>query len=129
MCFNIGMVYSVDFGCRVQQLVPAGFHTDLHMCDHAFKNKDRDGGRDSDDYSIMTISSTELKMFAKVLTGPLQWVAEILLGHQKTCTVKGGIIQSKVQLIYTILEVVKDDKQAVLINWVQSKGLDRFDNP
>lgn len=62
--------------------------------------------------------NTELKVLAKILMEHLQSVARILLGSEKTCAVKGWTIQSNLYLIHTILEGIRDDEQAALINLI-----------
>lgn len=46
----------------------------------------------------------------------------------QTCAVKGQIIQSNLHLIRTMIEGVKDDDKAALINLDLSKAFDRVDH-
>ena len=90
--------------------------------------KDKGGGGNLDNYRPITLLNTELKILAKILTERLQLVADRLLGPEQTCAVKGRTIQSNLHLIRTILEGVKDDDCAALINLDQSKAFDRVDH-
>ncbi|CAE1313253.1 unnamed protein product [Acanthosepion pharaonis] len=70
----------------------------------------------------------QLKILAKILQERLQSVAKSLLGPEQTCSVRGRTIQSNLHLIRTIIEGVKDDEEAALINLDQSKAFDRIDH-
>ncbi len=90
--------------------------------------KGKGGGGKLDDYRPITLLNTELKIMAKILQERLQSVAESLLGPEQTCSVRGRTIQSNLHLIRTIIEGVKDDEEAALINLDQSKAFDRVDH-
>lgn len=60
--------------------------------------------------------SRELIIWGMILTESLHSVAEIFLGTEQTCAVKGRIIQRNLHLIRPILEVLKDGEKATLIN-------------
>lgn len=99
-------------------MVPAGVHPQSDL----LKNGQ---GWYLDDYRLITLLNAELKILAKILMGCFQSVAKSLLGLEQTCAVKRWTIQNNLHLICTILEGVKDDKQAAQIKLDQSKAFDR----
>lgn len=74
------------------------------------------------DYYPITLPNTVLKISNKILMECLQSGTEILSGVEKNCVVKGRTIQSKLHLMHTVLEGVKNDVQAALINLDLSIG-------
>ena len=68
--------------------------------------------------------NTELKILARVLANPLQLVISDLIGTVQNNAVKGRSIQDNLHLVRKILEGLKDDTKAALINLVQSKVLE-----
>ena len=81
-----------------------------------------------DDYRPITLLSTELKILARILANRLQLVVGDLIGLEQNYAVKGRSIQNNLHLIRTILEGIKDDDEAALINLDQSKAFDRVDH-
>ena len=80
---------------------------------------------DIDDYRPITLLNTELKILARVLANRLQLVISDLVGPEQNCTVKGRSILDNLHLVRQILEGIKDDSKATLINLDQSKAFDR----
>ena len=70
---------------------------------------------DLDDYRPITLLNTELKILA-------QLVISDLIGPEQNYAVKGRLIQDNVYLVCEILEGIKDDDEAMLINLDQSKA-------
>ena len=90
------------------------------------------GGRhvceDLDDYRPITLLNTELKILARVLANRLQLVISDLIGPEQNYAVKGSSIQDNLHLIREIIEGIKEDDEAALINLDQSKAFDRVDH-
>ena len=90
------------------------------------------GGRhvreDLDDYRPITLLNTELKILARVLANRLQLVISDLIGPEQNYAVKGRSIRDNLHLVRQILEGMKDDTKAALINLDQSKAFDRVDH-
>ena len=90
------------------------------------------GGRhvrlDLDDYRPISLLNTELKILAWVLANRLQLVISDLIGPEQNYAVKGRSIWDNLHLVRQILEGIKDDTKAVLINLDQSKAFDRVDH-
>ena len=90
------------------------------------------GGRhvrgDLDDYRPITLLNTELKILARVLANRLLLVISDLIGPEQNCAVKGRSIRDNLHLVRQILEGIKDDTKAALINLDQSKAFDRVDH-
>ena len=78
------------------------------------------GGRhvweDLDDYRPITLLNAELKILARVLANRLQLVISDLIGPEQNYAVKGRSIQDNLHLIREILEGIKDDDEAALVN-------------
>ena len=83
---------------------------------------------DLDDYRPITLLNTELKILARVLANRLQLVISDLIGPEQNYALKGRSIQDNLQLIREIIEGIKDDDEAALINLDQSKAFDRVDH-
>ena len=84
------------------------------------------GGRrlwgDIYDYRPIILLNTELKILAWVLANHLQFVINDLIGPEQNYVVKGRSIQDNLHLVSEILEGLKDDTKAALINLDQSIG-------
>ena len=65
---------------------------------------------------------------ARVLANRLQLVISDLIGPEQKYAVKGRSIQDNIHLVRQILEGIKDDTKAALINLDQSKAFDRVDH-
>ena len=78
------------------------------------------GGRhvweDLDDYRLITLLNTELKILAWVLANRLQLVISHLIGPEQNYAVKGRSIQDNLHLVCEVLEGLQDDTKATLIN-------------
>ena len=85
-------------------------------------------GGDLDDYRPITLLNTELKILARVLANRLQLVISDLIGPEQNYAVKGRSIRDNLHLVRQILEGIKDDTRAALINLDQSKAFDRVDH-
>ena len=83
---------------------------------------------DLDDYRPITLLNTELKILARVLANRLQLVISDLVGPEQNYAVKGRSIRDNLHLVRQILEGIKDDTKAALINLDQSKAFDRVDH-
>ena len=83
---------------------------------------------DLDDYRPITLLNTELKILTWVLAIRLQLVISDLIWPEQNYTVKGRSIQDNMHLVCKILEGLKDDTEATLINLDQSKAFDRVDH-
>ena len=81
-----------------------------------------------DDYRLITLLNTELKILARVLANRLQLVISDLIGPEQTFAVKGRSIQDNLHLIREVLEGIKDDTESALISLDQSKAFDRVDH-
>ena len=81
-----------------------------------------------DDYRPITLLNTELKILARVLANRLQLVISDLIGPEQNYAVKGRSIRDNLHLVRQILEGIKDDTKAALINLDQSKAFDRVDH-
>ena len=81
-----------------------------------------------DDYRPIILLNTELKILAWVLANCLQLVISDLIGPEQNYAVKGRSIHDNLHLVHQILEGIKDDTEAALINLDQSKAFDRVDN-
>ena len=86
------------------------------------------GRGDLDDYRPITLLNTELKILAQVLANRLQLVISDLIGPEQNYAVKGRSIWDDLHLVRQILEGIKDDTEAALINLDQSKAFDRVDH-
>ena len=90
------------------------------------------GGRhvreELDDYRPITLLNTKLKILARVLSNRLQLVISDLIGPEQNYAVKGRSIRDNLHLVRQILEGIKDDTTAALINLDQSKAFDRVDH-
>ena len=82
---------------------------------------------DLDDYRPITLLNTELKILARVLANRLQLVSVVLLRTDQITDVKGRSIRDNLHLVRQILEGIKDNTKAALINLDQSKAFDRVD--
>ena len=71
---------------------------------------------DLDDYRSITLLNTESKILARVLANRLQLVISNLIGPEQNYAVKGISIQDNLYLAREILEGLKDDTKATLIN-------------
>ena len=83
---------------------------------------------DLDDYRPITLLNTELMILALVLANRLQLVISDLIGPEQNYTVKGRSIQDNLHLVHEILEELKDNIKATLINLDQSKAFDRVNH-
>ena len=72
--------------------------------------------------------NTDLKISARVLANRLCTVAGDLIEPEHNIAVKGRSIQNNLHLVRKIIERIKDDTKAVLINLDQSKAFDRVDH-
>ena len=81
-----------------------------------------------DDYRPITLLNTELKILAWVLANRLQLVISDLIGPEQNYAVKERSIRDNLHLVRQILEGIKDDTKAALINLDQSKAFDRVDH-
>ena len=81
-----------------------------------------------DDYRPITLLNTELKILARVMANRLQLVISDLISPEQSYAVKGRSIQDNLHLVRQILEGIKDDIEATLINLDQSKAFDRVDH-
>ena len=81
-----------------------------------------------DDYRLITLLNTELKILARVLANRLQRVISDLIGPEQTFAVKGRSIQDNLHLIREVLEGIEDDTEAAPISLDQSKAFDRVDH-
>ena len=88
------------------------------------------GGRnvweDLDNYRPITLLNKELEILALVLANRLQLVISDLIGPEQNYAVKVRLIQDN--LVREILEGLKDDTEAALINLDQSKTFYRMDH-
>ena len=80
------------------------------------------------DYRPITLLNTELKILVRVLTNRLQLVISDLIGPEQNYAVKGRSIQDNLHLVHEILEGLKDDTEATLINLDQFKAFNRVDH-
>ena len=83
---------------------------------------------DLDDYRPITLLNTELKILARVLANRLQLVISDLIGPEQNYAVKGRSIRDNLHSVRQILEGIKDNTKAALINLDQSKAFDRVDH-
>ena len=83
---------------------------------------------DLDDYGPITLQNTELKILAQVLANRLQLVISDLIGPEQNYGMKGRSIQDNLHLVHEILEGLRDDTKAALINLDQSQAFDRMDH-
>ena len=81
-----------------------------------------------DDYRLITLLNTELKILAGVLANHLQIVISDLIGPKQTYTVKGRSIRDNLHLIRKVLEGIEDGTEATLISLDQSKAFNRVDH-
>ena len=81
-----------------------------------------------DDYRPITLLNTELKILVRVLANRLPLVISNLIGPEQNYAVKGRSIRDNLHLVRQILERIKDDTKAALINLDQSKAFDRMDH-
>ena len=81
-----------------------------------------------DDYRPITLLNTELKIWARVLANRLQLIISDLVGPEQNYAVKGRSIRDNLHLVRQILQGIKDDTEAALINLDQSKAFDRVDH-
>ena len=85
------------------------------------------GGRhvweDLDDYRPITLLNIELKILARVLANRLQLVICDLIRSEQNYAVRGRSIQDNLHLIREIIEGIKEDDEAALINLDQSKAV------
>ena len=85
-------------------------------------------GEGLDDYRLITLLKTELKILARVLANRLQLVNSDLIGPEQTFAVKGRVIQENLHLIREVLKEIEDDTKAALISLDQSKAFNRVDH-
>ena len=85
-------------------------------------------GGELDDYRPITLLNTELKILARVLANCLQLVISDLIGPGQNYAVKGRSIRDNLHLERQILEGIKDNTKAALINLDQSKAFDKVDH-
>ena len=83
---------------------------------------------DLDDYRPITLLNPELKILAQVLAHRLQIVISDLIGPEQNYAVKERSMQDNLNLVPKVLEGLKDNTQAVLINLDQAKAFDRLDH-
>ena len=69
-----------------------------------------------------------LKILARALANRLQLVISDLIGPEQNYAVKRRSIPNNLPLVCEILEGIKDDAEATLINLDQSKAFDRVDH-
>ena len=81
-----------------------------------------------DDYRLITLLNTELKILVRVLANRLQVVISDLIGPEQTYAVKGRSIQDNLHLIHKVLEGIENNTEAALISLDQSKAFDRVDH-
>ena len=87
------------------------------------KKNGRHVWEDLDDYRPKILLNTELKILVQVLANCLQLVISDLIGP-----VKGKLIQDNSRLVHEVLEQLKDNTKAALINLDQAKAFDRVDH-
>ena len=75
-----------------------------------------------DVYRPITLLKTELKILARLLAN------RHLIGPEQCYAVKGRSIQDNLHLVRQILEGIKDNTEAALINLDKSKAFDRVDH-
>ena len=92
------------------------------------RKEGRDVRRVLDDYRPITLLKRELKIWARVFANRLQLVISNLVGPEQNYAVKGRSIRDNLHLVRQILEVIKDDTKAALMNLDQSKAFDRVDH-
>ena len=85
-------------------------------------------GGDIDDYKPINLLKIELKILARVLVNRLQLIISDVVGPEHNYAVKGRSILENLHLVRQILEGIKDDTEASLINLDQSKAFDRIDH-
>ena len=83
---------------------------------------------DLNDYWLIILLNTELKILTLVLANRLQLVISDLIGPGKNYAVKGRSIQDNLRLVREILDRLKDDTEAALIILDQSKAFDWVDH-
>ena len=76
---------------------------------------------DLDDYRLITLLTTELKILARVLANLLQPVISDLIVPEQNYAVKERSIQNNLHLVREIIEWLEDDAEASLINLDQSR--------
>ena len=75
---------------------------------------------DLDDYRPITLLNIELKILAQVLANCLQLVISNLIGPNQNYAVKGRSTKHNLHLVHKVLEGLKDDAKAMLINLDQT---------
>ena len=80
-----------------------------------------------DDYRLITLLNTELKILARVLANRLKIFISDLIGPEQTYAVNGRSIQYSLHLICEVLEGI-EGMEATLITLDQSKAFDRVDH-
>ena len=80
---------------------------------------------DLDDYRLITLLNTELKILAWFLANCLQFVISNLIEPEQNYAVKGRLIQDNLHLVHKVLEGLKDGTKAILTNLDQSKVFNR----
>ena len=80
------------------------------------KKGGRHGWEDVDNYWLIILLNTELKILARDLVTRLQIVINDLIGPEKNCAVKGRSIQDNLLLVRKVLEGLEDDIEAALVN-------------
>ena len=83
---------------------------------------------DLDDYRLITLLNTELKVLARVLANRLQLVISYLIRPEQNYTAKGRSTQDNLHLVWEVLEELKDGTETALINLHQSEAFDRVDH-
>ena len=74
------------------------------------------------------VVNAEIKILARVLANRLQLVISDLIGPEQNYSVKGRSIQDNLHLVREVLEGIKDDTKAALINSDQYKAFDRVNH-
>ena len=92
------------------------------------KKGDSQVWEDLDDYRLIILLKTELKILARLLGTRLQLVISDLIGPEQKYAARGRSIQDNLRLVRGILEELKDNTEAALINLDQPKAFDRVDH-
>ena len=80
-----------------------------------------------DDCRPITLLNTELKILARILANRSWIIVGDLIGPEQNYAVNRRSIQNNLHLVREIMEGIKDDTDAALISFDQSKAFDRID--
>lgn len=85
-------------------------------------------GNEVDDFRMITLLNTNLKIWARIQTIRLKSAVDILIGHEESYALKRKTLLDNLHLVRNIVNEINDGTSAPLVSLDQSKDFDRMDH-